>query len=67
MMPTLKGTWIEMGVELIQKRREGLREFLREGSMGELPMSINSTHIPELHYHYILSSTFLLSVPEANH
>jgi hypothetical protein len=28
-MPGAKGTWIEMGVELIHKRGEGLREYVR--------------------------------------
>jgi hypothetical protein len=41
-MPAGKGPWTEMGVELIHKRGEGLGECLREGSRGELPMSINS-------------------------
>jgi hypothetical protein len=57
-MPTAKGTWTEMGDELIHKRGEGLGECLREGSKGELPMSINSTHIPEFYYHYVLNSIF---------
>jgi hypothetical protein len=43
-----------MGDDLIHKRREGLRESLREGSKGELSMSINSNHIPEFYYHYVL-------------
>jgi hypothetical protein len=45
-MSTAKGTWKEMGDELIHKRGEGLREF-QEGSKGELPMYINSTHFPK--------------------
>jgi hypothetical protein len=46
------------GDELIHKRGEGLGECLREGSKGELPMSINSTHILEFYYHYVLNSIF---------
>jgi hypothetical protein len=37
-----KGEWIEMGDELIHKRQEDLGECLRQGSKGEIPMSINS-------------------------
>jgi hypothetical protein len=58
MMPVVKGTWTEMGIELINKRGEGLGEFLREGYKGETPMSINSTHIPEFYYEYVLNSIF---------
>jgi hypothetical protein len=57
-MSAAKGIWTEMGDELIHKRGEGLREYLREGSKGEIPMSINSTHILELYYHYVLNSSF---------
>jgi len=55
-----------MGDELIHKRGEDLGEFLREGSKGELPMSINSTKFLKLllvYEDYIL----LLSVSKANH
>jgi hypothetical protein len=52
-MPAAKGTWRKMGFELIHKKGEGLRECLREGVQGGLPMSINSTHIPEFYYHYV--------------
>jgi hypothetical protein len=34
MMQVSKGTWVEMGDELIHKRGEGLGEFIREGSKG---------------------------------
>jgi hypothetical protein len=55
-----------MGVELIHKRGEGLREFLIEGSKGELPMSINSTHF--LNFLLVYEpSILLLNVPKANH
>jgi hypothetical protein len=47
-----------MGDELIHKRGQGLEELLREGSNGELLVSINSTHIPEFYYHYVLNSSF---------
>jgi hypothetical protein len=43
-MRAAKGTWTEMEDKLIHKRGEGLGECLIEGSRGELPMSINSTH-----------------------
>jgi hypothetical protein len=36
-----------MGDELIHKRGEGLREWPKRGSKGELPMYINSTHFPK--------------------
>jgi hypothetical protein len=52
-MPTTKRTWTEMGAELIHKRGEGLGECLREGSKGELPMSIYYTHFPEFYYHCV--------------
>jgi hypothetical protein len=42
--------------ELIHKRGDGLGEYLREGSKGKLPMSVNSTHVPEFYYHYLLNS-----------
>jgi hypothetical protein len=57
-MLVAKGTWTKMRVELIHKRWEGLGEFLIEGSKGELTMSINSIHIPEFYYHYVLNSIF---------
>jgi hypothetical protein len=57
-MPTPKGTWKNMGTELIHKKGEGLRECLLEGSKGELPISINSTHIPKFYYQYVLKSIF---------
>jgi hypothetical protein len=57
-MSVVKGTWIEMDDKLIHKRGEGLRECPREGSKGELPMSINSTHIPKFYYDYVLNSSF---------
>ena len=66
-MPLVKGPWIEMGTKLIHKKGECLIECLREGSKGEFPMSINSTHIPEFYYHYVLNSIFSLSVHKANH
>jgi hypothetical protein len=50
-MPTAKGTWTKMGEELIHKRGEGLKECLREGFKGELPISINSTRIIEVTSH----------------
>ena len=55
-MSASKEIWIEMEVELIHKRGEGLGECLREGSSGEIPMFINSTHIPEFYYHYVSKS-----------
>jgi hypothetical protein len=57
-MPIAKGTCEDMGDELIQKRGEGPREFLREGSKGKFPMSINSTHIHKFYYDYVLNSIF---------
>jgi hypothetical protein len=57
-MPVAKGTQTNMGVELIHKRGEILGECLGEDSKGELPMSINSTHILEFNYHYVLKSIF---------
>jgi hypothetical protein len=57
-MSVAKGTWTEMGDELTHNRGEDPSEFLREGSKGELPMSINSTHIFEFYYNYVLNSIF---------
>jgi hypothetical protein len=57
-MSTAKGTWTKMGAKLIHERGEGLGECLREGSKGEILMSINFTHIPEFCYHYVLKSSF---------
>jgi hypothetical protein len=44
-----------MGDELIHKRGEGLRECMREGFKGGLPMYNSSTHIPEFIYHNVLN------------
>jgi hypothetical protein len=41
-MPVAKGTWTEMGDELIHKRG-GSIENVQEGSKEKLPMYINST------------------------
>jgi hypothetical protein len=64
-MPTTKGTWKNMGDEIIHKRGEVLRECLKEGSKEELPMSINSTHILEFYYHYVLNFYFLIVCPQS--
>jgi hypothetical protein len=36
-MPVAKGTWTEMGDELIHKRGEGLGECLKRGPRGNYP------------------------------
>jgi hypothetical protein len=55
-----------MVVELIHKRGEGLGECLREGSKGELPMSINSTHVPEFLLSLCIKPLFLIECPLLN-
>jgi hypothetical protein len=55
MMLVAKGTWTDMEDQLIHKTAKCLEECLREQSKGELPMSINFTHIPEFYYHYVLN------------
>ena len=62
-MPVAKGTWKNIGVELIHEGGEGLGECLREGSKRELSMSINSTYIHKFHYHYVLNLCFLIESP----
>jgi hypothetical protein len=57
-MSVAKGKWIDMVAELIHNRGEGLREYLRGFQGGELPMFINSTHIPRFYYHYVLKYVF---------
>jgi hypothetical protein len=42
------GTWTKMGDELIHKRGEVLMECIKEGSKGDSPMYINSTHFPKI-------------------
>jgi hypothetical protein len=59
-MSVAKGTWTQMGVQLIHKIWEGIREFIREGSKGELPMSINSTHILEFLLSLCIKLYFLI-------
>jgi hypothetical protein len=45
-IPATKGTWKNIWDELIHKRGQSL-ENGQEGSKGELPMYINSTHFPK--------------------
>jgi hypothetical protein len=56
MTPTANEIWTNMWDELIHNRGEGLGDCLREGSKGGLPMTINSTQIPEIYFHYVLNS-----------
>jgi hypothetical protein len=46
-MSIAKGTWREMGVELIHKGGEDIKECVRGVQRGELPMYINSIHFPK--------------------
>jgi hypothetical protein len=58
--------WCQLlGDELIHKRGKGLIGCLREVYKGELLMYINSTHIPEFYYHYVLNFYFLIECPQS--
>ena len=63
-MTTSKGTWKDMGDELIHKRGEGLREFLRGDPRGEHPCILFEPIFLNFLYE---PPNFLLSVPKENH